>query len=318
MRAENQSTVEPCLIERSGRAMGSTAQVIVTGDRSTAEPIAAWAMNRIEELEERWSRFLSTSEVSAMNDSPGSAVAVSADTITLVERAIEARDMSGGRFDPTLLQAIQANGYDRTFVSIKTPPGMPALDVRRIGLGTISANRAAGTVTVGAGCGFDPGGIGKGLAADLVAEEMIARGARGALVNLGGDLRCIGEGPASGTWVVAIGDVVAGVENQILELAEGAVASSTPQRRRWQNLTSDGVVDAHHLIDPTTGRSAERAANLVTVVAQRCADAEWLATAIAAEGALPQNPDMIGNAAVFLTNHLGDTFVHGAPEQFLR
>ena len=55
-----------------------------------------------------------------------------------------------------------------------------------------------------AGSGFDPGGIGKGLAADIVSAELLAAGARGACVNLGGDLRVTGEAPGGGTWTVAV------------------------------------------------------------------------------------------------------------------
>ena len=42
------------------------------------------------------------------------------------------------------------------------------------------------------GVGFDPGGIGKGLAADLVATAAVDLGADGAMVSLGGDLRVAG------------------------------------------------------------------------------------------------------------------------------
>ncbi len=217
-----------------------------------------------------------------------------------------------------MLQAMQANGYDRTFVSIKTPAGLPALDTRRIGLGKIAVDHDAHTVTLGDSTGFDPGGIGKGLAADIVAEEMIEHGAVGALVNIGGDVRCIGEGPADGAWVIAVGDDVAGVDNRVVELNEGGIASSTRRRRRWTRSTKSGEVEAHHLLDPATGRPSEAAADFVTVIAARCADAEWLATAIAAEGTLPSDPSIVGNATVMLTDRHGNYSVAGNPEVFLR
>ena len=55
-----------------------------------------------------------------------------------------------------------------------------------------------------AGVGFDPGGIGKGLAADLVADETMAGGALGVCVNMGGDLRVRGRSPDSESWTVAV------------------------------------------------------------------------------------------------------------------
>ena len=52
--------------------------------------------------------------------------------------------------------------------------------------------------------GLDPGGIGKGYAADLVVSELRAAGAAGVCVNLGGDLRAEGRAPGGGSWVVGI------------------------------------------------------------------------------------------------------------------
>lgn len=308
----------PRLVEFRGGAMGSSLHIIATGNHGLAEDLVAWARTRVAELEQRWSRFIPTSEISQLNAQPGRPLVVSSDTITLIQCAMEARELSGGRFDPTLLQAMQANGYDRTFVSIKTPVGLPALDTRRIGLGQVEIDPATNAVTLGATTGFDPGGIGKGLAADLVAQEMIGRGAHGALVNIGGDVRCVGHGPADGSWVIAVGDDVAGVENQVVELSEGAVASSTSQRRRWVRCTEAGNEDAHHLLDVVTGRPAETAANLVTVIAARCADAEWLATAIAAEGSLDSVGAMAGGATVMLVAGDGSYSATGSPQVFLR
>src|SRR5204862_81031 len=63
------------------------------------------------------------------------------------------------------------------------------------GHGEVVVDREAGTVCVRDGARLDSGGLGKGLAADLVAEELVARGASGALGNLGGGLRAAGDPP---------------------------------------------------------------------------------------------------------------------------
>ena len=316
--ARHSTQPTPYVAERRGRAMGSSVHLVATGDEPRAAAALDWAMRRIDELEQRWSRFLPTSEISQLNASAGTPVTVSDDTLLLVQRALEARTMSNGRFDPTLLQAMHANGYDRTFMSIKMPAFLPQLDLRQLGFGDVTVDAAAKTVALGATTGFDPGGIGKGLAADLVAEGMVARGAAGALVNLGGDIRCLGDGPAGGGWVIAVGDDHAEVSNQIIEIAEGGVASSTRSRRRWKQRTDSGTVDAHHLLDPATGRPAPDAALLVTVIAAQCSDAEWLATSIAADGQLPDDRSVLGDSCVLLTDHTGTAITAGAPERFLR
>lgn len=317
MNTEN-LTAQPHVAEMRGGAMGSSLHIIATGDLGHVEQLVDWAHHRVCELEQLWSRFIATSEVSRLNANPGASMVVSPETAGLIRRALAARELSGGRFDPTMLQALQANGYDRTFVSIKTPVGMPALDTRRIGLGQINIDTDTNTVTLADTTGFDPGGIGKGYAADVVAAEMMARGAAGALVNIGGDVRCIGHGPARGGWVIAVGDAVAGVENRVVELAQGAVASSTSRRRRWVRDTEHGPRAEHHLLNPTTGTSSPRAADLVTVIAGHCADAEWLATAIAAEGSFDSLAQIARGAAVMMTDCDGNFSATAEAQAFLR
>src|SRR5207244_4008326 len=63
-------------------------------------------------------------------------------------------------------------------------------------------------------------------------------------------------------------------------LAEGAVATSTTLRRRWE---TDGE-PRHHLIDPGTGLPSETDVNLATVVAARAWAAEVLAKAVLLRG----------------------------------
>ena len=88
--------------ELTFRAMGSDAHVIVVGGPADG---ATRARARIDELEQRWSRFIADSEISVLNRNAGQFVEVSDDTRLLIERAIEAWRISGGSFDPTVLGA---------------------------------------------------------------------------------------------------------------------------------------------------------------------------------------------------------------------
>ena len=125
------------------------------------------------------------------------------------------------------------------------------------------------------GRSFDPGGIGKGLAADLVVEELLAEGAWGAMVNLGGDLRVGGVPPTGPTWVVAIDHPHHGPLTTV-ELVDGGLATSTTLRRRW----SGQECHPHHLLDPATGRPHRGGADFVTVIAGTGWWAEAAATAL--------------------------------------
>src|SRR4029077_6961859 len=97
-----------------------------------------------------------------------------------------------------------------------------------------------------------------------VVAELLEAGARGACVDLGGDLRAAGDSPNDdGGWTVALEDPWGGDDLARVGLSDGAVATSSVLRRRW---TSGGQA-RHHLIDPRTGRPAETSLVQVTVVA---------------------------------------------------
>ena len=251
------------------RAMGSDAHFIVVS--ADADLLVA-AVARIDELEQRWSRFIATSEISELNRRAGEAVDVSPDTLLLVQRAVDAFRLTGGGFDPTVLGAVIRAGYDRSFDELEPTvrPGTSAL-----GRGCTDIVVSDSTVTLPAGVGFDAGGIGKGLAADIVVAEVVAAGADGVCINLGGDLRVSGRAPDGADWTVAIEHQLAAEPIVLVALRDGAVATSTTLRRRWK---IDGR-ERHHLIDPWTGEPSESDLTLVSVVAGEAWTAEVLAKA---------------------------------------
>lgn len=256
------------------RAMGSDCHVIVVGGPSG---LVGVARERLDRLERIWSRFIDDSEVSRLNRAGGEAVHVSPETIELVERAQEAWRLSGGAFDPTVLGAVIRAGYDRSFDRMGPAPthGRSGL-----GLGAADITVDGDTVRLPAGIGFDPGGIGKGLASDLVATELRAAGAAGVCVNMGGDVRVTGAGPDGGSWTVAVEHPWTERPVALLGLGDGAVATSTTLRRRWW---VDGS-PAHHLIDPQTGLPSATDVNLATVVAAGAWAAEVLTKAVLLAG----------------------------------
>jgi thiamine biosynthesis lipoprotein len=246
-------------------------------------------MRRIVQLEQRWSRFLPESDVSRLKRNAGQPIVVSPDTVLLIERSLAAWRLTGGAFDPTVLAAILHAGYDRTFEALADPrrtatPGQRAVVSRhrpgRLLLGCTDIEVDGPCVTLPAGTGFDPGGIGKGLAADLVSTEALGSGAAGVCVNLGGDVRVAGAGPDGGAWTVGVehpwteGPVV------VLGMTAGAVATSTTLRRTWQH---EGA-DRHHLIDPFTGEPSASDVTLASVVSGEAWHAEVLAKAVLLRG----------------------------------
>jgi thiamine biosynthesis lipoprotein len=252
--------------------MGSDAHVVVV-TQGDGDPLVAAAWARIDELESRWSRFRTDSEVSMLNRGAGRLVTVSGDTVALVHHALVAWQLTGGCFDPTVGAALVAHGYDRELAEVVARGGTaPEHAEPAPGPTGVVLDRAAHTVMLPAGVTFDPGGIGKGLGADLVAAELLAAGAGGALVNLGGDVRALGAPPGPAGWVISLPDPLRRHELARIALPEGGVATSSRLRRRWS--TPRGT--AHHLIDPATGRPADTDVVAATVVAAEAWRAEAL------------------------------------------
>jgi thiamine biosynthesis lipoprotein len=260
---------------RRFRAMGSDAHVILVGGPSGLIEEAAL---RIAMLEQRWSRFIPSSEVSLLNDRAGAWVSVSPETRLLVERGYEAWRLTGGRFDPTVLGAVVRAGYDVSFEHIDDP--RPSAH-STLFLGCADIEIDGGRVRLPPHTGFDPGGIGKGLAADLVVAELLAAGADGACVNLGGDIRVAGTGPRGEGWIIDIDHLWSPEPIGRIGLLGGGVATSTTLARRW---TADGD-ERHHVIDPDTGQPSETDLTLTTVVAAEAWMAEVLAKAVLLRGA---------------------------------
>jgi thiamine biosynthesis lipoprotein len=278
-------------VERRFHAMGSDAHVIVVGGPAS---LALEAEHRIADLERRWSRFDPSSEVSALTRHAGSPVVVSAETRELVERALAAWTITHGLFDPTVLGALLRAGYDRSFEQLgSSPTSGPS----RLICGASAIEINANSVRLPAGTGFDPGGIGKGLAADIVTDELRAAGATGVCVNLGGDVRAEGESPSGCGWTIAVEYPERARALARVGIARGAVATSTTLRRQWHV----GRELRHHLIDPTTGEPCASTFTFVSVVAGHAWTAEVLAKAVLLHGAPMPLGLVAANGAAVLT-----------------
>ena len=250
--------------------MGTDVDIVVVGPG----PSPSELLDRLRDIESLWSRFRPDSELRRLAALAGAPTVVSPETAQLVQRAVYAAERSGGRFDPTVLEALVAAGYDRPFDDLPATSGSGHRGNLVVpGVAGITVDTTTGMVMMPAGVGFDPGGIGKGLAADLVALEAVEAGAEAAMVCIGGDLRVAGSAPSEG-WEIAVdhgsGDPVR------LNLRSGAVATSSVRRRRWATPTGF----AHHVIDPRTGRPSTGPAAAVSVVAPEAWWAEALATTV--------------------------------------
>jgi len=250
--------------------------------------------------DERFSRFRTSTEISRVNDAAGSWTEVSKPFLEVLELSLEAARISGGLFDPTVLPALLAAGYDGDFDEVLAgarlalhPPEpcgrWPEIEIR---------DRS---VLLPRGVAVDFGGIAKGWTSDRAARR-IRKLLPWALVDAGGDLRVVGDIPAGGLSIAIEDPLDPTAEILRLQLERGALATSSVTTRSWgENM--------HHLIDPRTAKPADTDVLQATVWAPKCAAAEmgskW--ALLAGESILEQLPAVLvrkdGSA---ITNLLAD------------
>lgn len=265
-------------------AFGTVALVAAT-DRARLRDAAAAVTSVVEEFDLACSRFRPDSELSMVNDRAGEVVGVGPVLLEAVGAALRAARLTGGDVDPTVGGALIALGYDRSFESLSggvvARSGSEPLAAVP-GWRTVQLDPEAGTIRVAPGVSLDLGATAKALAADHAAAAALEAAGCGVLVSFGGDMAVAGPAPDEGWRVRVTDDHRAGVEapGQWITLWEGGLATSSTFVRRWE--TDAGV--AHHLVDPSTGGSADSVWRTASVCAASCLDANIASTAAIIRG----------------------------------
>ncbi len=275
----------------SGRAMASPLTLTIAqrspgneDDLRGAEVAWAAVVDEFARCEDAMSRFRDDSEITRLNRLAGwASLAVGGRLVHALVASDRARRLTGGRFDPRVINALERIGYEGAVV-----PLTAVVQTDRV----VDLDRRAGMVRLPAP--VDLGGIGKGLALRWAARRVEeALPGFGFLLDAGGDL--VGRPPAGDgpTWRIGIEDprLPPGEEGPplaVAELSRGAVATSSVRRNRWRS--GDGR-DVHHLIDPRTNEPAPTDLFAVTVAHADPAWAEVWAKALFIEGLATIGPD---------------------------
>ena len=277
------------VVEHRFRVMASETRVILVNPTSGAD---LWAEHRLRQLETMWSRFLSDSDISRLGANPGQWIEVSVETIALIRIMKQAAVVTAGAYDPTLVYEIIEAGY---VASVEESSRIAfTIDLPNLAhtVGDVTIDTDGKRVKLPPRFALDPGGIGKGLAADIVVAELLGTGTSGALVSVGGDLAANGEPPTQDGWLVTIEDPFdPSLAACTVSLDRGGVSTSSTLSRRWRQ----GGSDRHHVLDPSTRRSSTTDLASVSVVAST----GWLAEAHATAALLRGSAGVLA----YLTSH---------------
>lgn len=265
-------------LQRSFRAMGSPVTVRVVEPSPTADAAMAAVEQHFRDVERECTRFDAQSDLMRANAAGTEWAAVGPHCWQAIRAAYDAYCQTQGLFDPRVLTSLVGLGYsagdtfgagpvDVADAQSPTPVGTTW---------TPSFDEGGSLVRVG-NLPLDLGGIGKGLAVRGARE--ILRGAqagRAVLVEAGGDIATVGDGPhrepgEARAWRVAVESPLGGSGSAaVLDASDAAVATSSTRLRSWRA----GGRDVHHLIDPSTGEPAQGGIASVTVIADDPAWAE--------------------------------------------
>lgn len=239
----------------------------------------------LAQVNREMSTYIDDSELMRFNRGPvGQAVPVSAHLADVLARSLDIYRRSGGAFDVTVGPLVNLWGFGPQPEPEKVPDDATIDRLReQIGSDALTVERNPDRVTRSRPVEVDLSAIAKGHGVDRVAALLEAQGIRNYLVEVGGELRTLGRNPKNRPWRIGIEspDPTGQVVQEPIEVSGKAVATSGDYRNYYER---NGVRYAHS-IDPRTGRPLQHRLASVTVIADNCAEADGLATALNVLGA---------------------------------
>ncbi|MFN3874676.1 MAG: FAD:protein FMN transferase [Flavobacteriales bacterium] len=194
-----------------------------------------------------------------------------------------------GAFDPTVLPLVRAWGLGRKGQAELDTASVHGL-MRCVGMPRIripdSWESAGGPPVFRKSdpcVQFDPNGIAQGYTVDMLALLQQQRGIERYMVEVGGEVRARGANDRGEAWTIQIDKPIAGavhVTQVVVPLRDRSLATSGNYRKF---IEIDGKRYGH-TIDPRTGRPAMNALLSASVIADDCATADALSTALMVMG----------------------------------
>jgi thiamine biosynthesis lipoprotein len=292
--------------------------------------------SRLKELEDILSTNQEGTDLDMVNKKAGlEPVKVRPELIDVLRKALEYSDRSEGFFDPTIgpLVKLWGIGTDNAGVP-ETEEIREALNL--IDYREIEINQKDETVFLRRpGMSLDLGAIAKGYAADEAVKLLVREGVKRAIIDLGGDIFCLGEKKNERSLIRCFRDFIAGENGEgtfwrigvqdprddrgsyigVLELKNKSVVTSGTYERFFEE---DGT-RYHHIFSVADGFPAENGLLSVTIVADNAIDADALSTAAFALG-WEKGRDLIagvgGSGGIFVFDDLTVRVTAGLEKSF--
>lgn len=229
------------------------------------------AFSLCAEYERLFSRTDPSGALYALNHAEGGRVALDPELQGVLQNACALAEETGGRFDPTV--APLSDLWD--FGNGGRLPSEEEIAAALPRVGYANVVFSDGGVSLHNGAQIDLGGIAKGYIGDRLRDCLVGYGVTSGLLDLGGNIFCIGSRPDGGAFTVGVKNPQnTAALSAVLEVSDMVVSTSGGYERCF---TQDGRT-YHHILDPETGYPAESDLASATVICRDGEKADCLST----------------------------------------
>jgi thiamine biosynthesis lipoprotein len=229
--------------------MGTYVTVFVGGPEHQARAAAEAALDRMEQVDDKFHAHNPDSPVYAFNN--GGTPITDAEIVGVVRAAQELSRKTDGAFDMTIAPLVELWGFFGDSPRLPSPQeiqeSLPLVGYQRITIEDGAVHKSD------AGVSIDLGAIAKGYAVGEGLRALVQRGITSALIDAGGDIYAMGR-RGDAPWKVGIRSPREEELLGYIEVEDLAVMGSGDYERFFMK---DGV-RYHHIIDPSTGYPARR------------------------------------------------------------
>jgi len=228
------------------------------------------------------STYDASSELSLFNRSPSPhSQDISPEFAEVMALSLKLNDLTNGFFDVSVGPLVNLWGFGPDkFPSVIPTSAQISEAMSQTGLNGL---KLQGTVLSKVNQRYiDLSAVAKGYAVDEVARLLEKIGIDNYLVEIGGEMYAKGEKGSGLLWNIAIEapDLVARQVHKVLPVKDVAIATSGDYR----NYFEIEATRYSHSINPKTGRPVEHTLASVTIIDDKCAKADALATAMLVMG----------------------------------
>lgn len=234
------------------------------------------------------STYDSTSEISDFNR--GNCIAFSRPYFyPMLSQSNQVYEMSGGAFDPTLMPLIQVWSKAKKTGSLPDSSLIDSL-MQYVGWTNVRFSPDSLCATK-SGVKINFNAIAPGYSTDLILEFLMKKGIENAMVEIGGEVRCMGLNLKGKAWTIGIDDpLIAEKGGQYMKASIQVINRALATSGNYRNFFELNGRKYGHTLNPKTGYPAMQNILSATVLAPNAALADGLATAcmvLGTEGAIP-------------------------------